>query len=184
MSRRTPKKRVKSNDAALVPYPEIRDRFLARIPEDDDAGLLEQYVAIGRFVLDRWFAEELDRVNGQPLDEAACWDRWDQCSEKNLRDLRTEAHQLLDAQMQKHRAGAFMQTWARRSEPMRDLIKGVSWFSKESVRGFVHGVGLLAFGLLIAWLAPAITRAVRSAVDEALPHDTRPAPAPQSQPSH
>jgi hypothetical protein len=175
VTRRAQKTRIKSNDAALVPYPEIRDRFLARMPDDDNAALLEQYVAIGRFVVDRWSAEELDRMDGEPLDEAACWDRWDQCSEKHLRDLRTEAKQLLDSQMREHRAGAFIRAWARRSEPMRGIIAGLSWFAKEAMRGFVAGVGLLLFGLMIAWLAPSITRAVRSAVDEALPHDTRPA---------
>jgi len=119
-------------------------------------------------------AEELDRVDGQPLDEQACWDRWDQCSEKHLRDLRTEASQLLDRELRKGRLGAFLRDWAKRFEPMRSLFSVLSWIWWEAIRGFVGAIGLLIFGLMIAWLAPGIARSIRSAVNDSLPAETRP----------
>lgn len=163
-----------ANDAALVPYPEVRDRFLSRLP-DDETKRLDTYVAVGRFVVDRWMAEELDRLDGAPLDEHACWERWDQCSEKHLRDLRFEASSLLKGQIAKGRVGAFVADWLSRIEPLASFFKGLSWVWWEAVRGFVGAVGLLVFGLMVAWLLPGIARSIRSAVDDSLPVTTRPA---------
>jgi hypothetical protein len=164
--------RAGANDAKLVPYQEIRDRFLSRI--DDEPSRLESYVAIGRFVTDRWMAEELKRAPGAPLDEHACWDDWDKCTEKHLRDLRTEASQLLKAQLKKGRHTALVDDWVRRAEPVRWLLRGISWFARTAFDGFVGGIGLLIFGLLIVWLMPQIAKSIRSTVNDNLPSDTRP----------
>jgi len=161
------------NDAAIVPYHEIRDRFLARDP-DDDADRLDLYVEIGRFVHDRWLAEELDREQGKPFDEHACWDRWDQCTEKHLRDLRTEASKLVEDELKKGRTLAFVGDWLARWEPLRSASSVVSWVWWEALRGFVGALGLLAFGLLIVWLMPNVAKSIRSAVNDNLPVETRP----------
>lgn len=140
----------------------------------DDAGWLDRYVAVGVFVVDRWLAEELDRIEGQPLDEQACWARWDQCSEKHLRDLRTEASQLVAEEITQRRLRTLAEEWLHRIEPGKNIISGLSWLFMEAFRGFIGGIGLLIFGLLIVWAAPRIARSVRSAVDDTLPASTRP----------
>jgi hypothetical protein len=167
------KTRAGANDAKLVPYQEIRDRFLARL-KDDDASRLDSYVSVGRFVVDRWMAEELKREPNQPLDEHACWDDWDQCSEKHLRDLRTEATKLLASEMKKWRHTTLIQDWAHRAEPVRWLLTSLSWFARKAFEGFVGGIGLLLFGLLIVWLMPQIAKSIRSTVNDNLPAETRP----------
>lgn len=162
-----------ANDAALVEYQQVRDRFLARIPERDSEQL-EHYVAIGYFVLDRWMAEELDRVPGQPLDEQACWDRWDQCSEKHIRDMRTEAKELVEREVSRRRVRSLLGDWGRKAEPVRGFASVLSWTGMEMLRGFVGAIGLLLFGLLFVWLAPSVVKSVRGAIDDSLPAETRP----------
>jgi hypothetical protein len=171
---RRPKPRAGANDAKMVPYPDIRDRFLARL-EDDDASRLESYVAIGRFIVDRWLAEELTRPDGQQLDEQGCWELWDQCSEKHLRDLRTEAAQLLAKELRKGRLFAFVRDWGGRMEPLKSVFSVLSWVWWEALRGFVGAIGILLFGLAIVWLRPGIARSLRSLVNDSLPADTQPA---------
>lgn len=174
MKKPKPLKRPRgSDDAKLVPYPEARDRFLARLG-DTDAALLESYAAVGRFVVDRWLAEELKRPDGQDLDEQACWDVWDQCTEKHLRDLRTEAQQLLQSELKKGRVSAYVADWGRRAEPVRWLMTGLSWLARETAKGFVGAIGILLFGLLIVWLAPHIAKSIRSTINDNLPAETRP----------
>ena len=61
---------------------------------------------------------------------------------------------------------------------MSSLIGALSWTVRETFKGFVGAIGILLFGLIIVWLAPHITKAVRAAADDALPADTRPGDPP------
>jgi len=67
------------NDNAPVSYLAIRDRFLARFvePEADAQHLIE----IGRFVVDRWMAEERLREQGGKINEQETDKLWDECTE-------------------------------------------------------------------------------------------------------
>ena len=75
-------------EQAKVSYLDVRDQFLAISNEGEYA---EWLAKVGRYVHDRWLAEELTRTPGQPLDEEACKHLWDECSRKNLTDLQGEA---------------------------------------------------------------------------------------------
>jgi hypothetical protein len=144
-------------------------------------------VEVGLFVQSCWLREENARVPGEPLDEDALWEYWDKCSEKELRDLRTQARLLVQNKLQERRTRAFVETFRKNIQPARDLIRFGSWFAKEVLRGFVGALGIVLMGLLFVWLAPNITKALRNTVDDMLPHHTqpeyKPAPASEEQPA-
>ncbi|MDB5726719.1 MAG: hypothetical protein JWQ16_3473 [Novosphingobium sp.] len=161
----------------LVSYLDIRDRFLARLPDEEQnrRDTLDIYVSVGRFVVDRWLAEEIDRPDGGQLNEQASWGRWDQCTEKHLRDLRSEAVGMLNVEVQKGPVFGFVRAAFQRLDALKTFAVVVAWTAKEAVRGFVGAIGLLIFGLLLVWLAPHVAKVLRSTADDALPADTRPA---------
>jgi hypothetical protein len=168
-----------SADAARVKYPIIRDRFLAAAGSTDR---VEWLLAVGRFIEDRWLAEAnwlAERRQTDPaaeLDEDATWDLWDECSEKQLRDLRTEAAELMQCEIRRRRALALLAELRAKSDPLRTIARCAAWVVKEAVRGFVGAIGIVLMGLLIVWASPKIAKFVRSAVDDNLPAETRPDP--------
>jgi hypothetical protein len=131
-------------------------------------------MAVGRFVEDRWLAEERMRKPGEALDEDASWNLWDECSEKHLRGLRTEAAELLQCEIRSRRARSLAAEFWQKVEPLNAAAKVLAWIVIEAARGFVAAIGLVAFGLLIVWAAPKVAKSVRAAVDDNLPADTRP----------
>jgi hypothetical protein len=148
-----------------------RDRFLTRFPKAED-DLIRYYADIGRYVLDRWQAEELERDEGRPLDEAKTDCRWDECSEKHLRDLSTEVGIAYQQHLRRARVAALVGTWWADFKPVHGAIKFLVWVISEGVRGFVGAVGILVIGLIILNMAPSIGKAVRSALDDAFPAET------------
>ena len=60
--------RPNPQEQAKVPYSQIRDRFLTSYNDTDD---VEWLIEVGRYVQDRWMAEELSRTVGQPWDVLA-----------------------------------------------------------------------------------------------------------------
>lgn len=165
--------RPSSSDANQVTYLAVRDRFLSAVPTSSD-GDVKFFMEIGRFVLDRWQAEELTRNSGAPLVESASDHLWSQCTEKHLRDLRTE----VGITYEQHIHVARMETISREILSKIDVLQAparfLSWHISTAYQGFIGAIGLLIFGLLFVWIAPSITKTVRATLDDTLPADTRP----------
>jgi hypothetical protein len=147
----------------------VRDRLLTAYEQTDEA---EWLVQVGRFVQHCWLAEEAAR-NGGAFDEMKLWDEWDKCDEAKLRALRSEALVILrDYTRKQHR-----QRWAALFDAAKERMRPsrwVGWHLSELYRGFLGGVGIVTFGLLIAIGWPQVVRAVRSAVNDLLPAATQP----------
>lgn len=156
-------------DYANVPYLEMRSRLLAAYDESEEA---EWLVQVGRYVQHCWLAEEAARKDAD-FDEMAHWDEWDKCDEAKLRGLRSDALLALrnytEAQHRQRWESLGKAIW-QRIRPNRWL----SWHIGELYRGFLGGLGIVAFGLMIALLWPQVVRIVRSAVDDLLPTATQP----------
>lgn len=167
--------RPTSLDSQPVSYLVARDRFLTRFPDSEDE-LIHYYADIGRYVLDRWQAEERDRVEGAPLDELATDCRWDECTEKHLRDLSTEVGVAYRTHVRRARVLSLLADWRAKAGSLATILQGVGWFLMEAWRGFVGAIGILIFGLLLVWIAPNVTKNLRSVVDDTLPKETRPEP--------
>lgn len=160
------------NDNAPVSYLAIRDRFLARFvePEADAQHLIE----IGRFVVDRWMAEERLREQGGKLNEQETDKFWDECTEAHLRNLSAEAIAIFNNAATNRWKRAVADTIKTKFHPVAGAIKILGWIVLTATQGFVSAIGLIAFGLLFVWAAPSITKSVRSAIDDTLPKETRP----------
>lgn len=151
-------------------YPDIRERFLTSYAK---AHYAEWLAEVGRYVHDCWLREEKFRGTS-PLDEDATKLLWDECSIRELEQLRAEAREQLDN--------------FRREKLVRDVrvafggegahwvLKLLAWFGKTMVEGFVAGIGLIMLGLLLGWIAPKVVKDLRSTVDDVLPADTAPHP--------
>lgn len=163
-----------AKDSVPVPYSVARDRMLARFPKSDD-DLIPYYADIGRYVLDRWQAEERDRPEGAPFDEAATDARWDEITEKQLRDLSTEVGVAYQEHIRHKRARAFVAQWYSRISPVARICRAIAWLFMESFRGFLGAIGVLLFGYLLLSMYPSVVRSVRGVLDDALPTETRPA---------
>jgi hypothetical protein len=151
-----------------VPYPEIRDRFLAASERTNRVAWL---IEVGRFVEDRWLAEEEARPAGEPLDEEASWDLWDSCTEKYLRDLRTEARTLLKQELHRGRLAALAKKWWTNVEPLQAFFRALRWVLAQIGKTIVGAIGLLAFTLFVLWLFPGLVQTARSTLDRLLPQD-------------
>lgn len=175
MTRRKSASAARKPGAAKIPYPEIRDRFIAHNDTTSDEQRLMLLAEIGAFVLDRWEAEEVERVEGQPLDEQACWSMWDEVTEKQFQSLRSSAAELVARETKRRRIRAFTSDWLEQQATLANLWRGLSWALMRAWEHFIGAFGLLLFGLLIVWGAPHLAKTIRSALDETLPQDTRPA---------
>lgn len=173
--RPVPSTQPQTNDSAPVSYLEARDRFLSRFPKKpSEEKLLRYYAEVGRYVLDRWHAEERDRPDGQPFNEAETDCRWDECTEKHLRDLSIEVVTAHTMAIRQARIRSLVAEVLSSVRPISGFLRFANWVVMESVRGFVGAIGILAFGLLLVWLAPPLTRTIRSVVDDLAPEATRP----------
>ena len=157
-----------------MPYPIVRDRFLASSNTGDYAVWLSE---VGRYVHHCWLAEERLRTPGVALDEDATKHLWDDCSQRELIALRTDA----GAQLKVHRRTKLIRTIgavllsATRRGPGAIAV----WILRTMVEGFVAGIGLILLGLLLAWLAPMVVKDIRGAVDDVLAQATSPHHAPE-----
>lgn len=162
-------KRPSAKDARAVPYPEVRDRFLTASQRTSRVAWL---VEVGRFVEDRWLAEEAARCPGQPLDEEACWDLWDQCSEKYLRDLRTEARTLLQGELRRRRIAALVANWRGNAQPLKMASAAAAWVFAQWGKAVAGAIGVILFGWLMISLFPSLVYSFRSSVDKLLLPET------------
>ena len=126
-------------------------------------------VEVGRFLEDRWLAEETLREEGEPLDENATWPLWDQCTEKYLRDLRTEARQLLQRDLRRGRLAAVTRNWATKVAPLHAFTNGMAWTLAVAGKAIVGAISVIAFGLFMLWLFPGLTNTARSTFDRIFP---------------
>ncbi|HEY5289796.1 MAG TPA: hypothetical protein VIJ59_07155 [Caulobacteraceae bacterium] len=151
-------------EQAKVSYLDVRDQFLAISNEGEYA---EWLAKVGRYVHDRWLAEELTRTPGQPLDEEACKHLWDECSRKNLTDLQGEALvNLTDYRQRKVLAslGGLLTRGGRRVP-----VAVAGWTLRTMLEGFVGGIGLIVLGLLFVLLAPKLADDIRGTLHDVLP---------------
>lgn len=159
--------RPSAEEQAKVSYPIIRDRFLAASGKGDYA---EWLIEVGRYVHHCWLAEERARKPGQPLDEDASKALWDECSERDLRNLRTEA--LVD--LENYRRGKLIQDLRARYVSLQAGWKVIVWLLRTMLEGFIGGIGLVILGLILVLLAPHVAKSVRGALDDLLPSSTSP----------
>lgn len=155
--------RAKAEDHTVVAYPVIRDRFLGSADKTDE---IEWLVAVGRFVQDRWLAEENEC--GGKFDEEVAWDVWDKCTEKQLRDLRSEAGAALKEYVDQKSLTALGAWWKAKADPVRGLLNGLKWTLEQSLRAVVGAVALIVVGLLVVWLAPGLVKRAHGTLDAVL----------------
>lgn len=154
-------------EQARVTYPVIRDRFLAISDEGEYA---EWLIQVGRYIHHCWLAEEQDRKPGEPLDEEATKRLWDQCSELELRNLRSNSLQWL----QDYRTTKWEVDLNAWYEDLNVNWKIGAWLLKTMAEGFVGGLGLIVLGLVLVWLEPHLIKTIRATIDDALPAATSP----------
>jgi hypothetical protein len=129
----------------------------------------EWLVMAGRFVEDRWLAEERVRLKDQPLDEQATWALWDQCTAGDLDRLQRESHDALKTYVRNQSLAAAVQTLTGAIRPVERVLSAVGWIIKEAWRGLIAGLGLIVLGYLLVQLASPLAKTVRAAVDDAFP---------------
>lgn len=157
-------------DHAVVPYLKTRDRFLEAADKTDH---IEWLVAVGRFVQDRWLAEEATRKDGEDLDEHGCWPLWDQCTEKQIRDLRSEAGIALKAYVKRNGLIAITDYAARTFKPVKALLVALNWIFWQFLRGIVSGIAIILLGMALAAMFPDVVKRARGMADSLLPEATR-----------
>jgi hypothetical protein len=116
--------------------------------------------------------EEQGRA-GAVLDEALVWEKWDECSERDLRELRQ------DALVKLHGYGV-RRLWADVCDWFREngfatFLRALGWTLQTMLAGFIGGIGLILLGLIVETIEPRLVRSLRGAVDDALPARTSPA---------
>jgi len=170
-SRRRPAKAAASaQDHAAVTYPEARARFLASAEDTDN---IEWLVAVGRYVWDRWLAEEQARDPNKELDENEVWHVWDQCTEKQIRDLRAEAGTALKEYVEERGLQAFLASWNSRIDPIRGLISAIKWTLEQSLRAVVGAIALILMGAMFVAVAPSIVKRAHSTLESVLADPNR-----------
>lgn len=131
-------------------------------------------MAVGRFVQDRWLAEEATRKDGEDLDEHACWPLWDQCTEKQIRDLRSEAGIALKAYVIRNGLIAIADYAGRTFKPIKALLVAMNWIFWQFLRGIVSGIAIILLGMALAAMFPDIVKRARGTADALLPAATQP----------
>ena len=159
---------------ARLSYEDVRDGFL-KSPPKTAADELRYFTEIGMFVFYRWQSIASDHGEGEPIDEAA-WDhRWNECTVGELKAIKSDAKKLVGDEMDRARAIALLKAIGQRIEPLRSIARGCAWTFWRVWEHFIGAIGLLAFGLLLVWIAPHVPKTLRATADEILPEDTRPA---------
>lgn len=125
------------------------------------------------FVFYRWQQIASD-AGDLPPDEAKSAGRWDECTDRDLRDYKAKARQLIGDEIGRLRALAFIQSVWKKLDSLTTLARAVAWTGRTVGEHFVGAIGLLLFGLLFVWALPHFTKDLRSTVDILLPQDTRP----------
>lgn len=186
------------NDAELLSYFEVRDRFLSATPESLRDGVvieaaalsdalkdqLEYFCAIGTFVFQRWTAEELHRPDkSQPVDETATEHIWSTCTERAFRGLRAEARASVESFIHEAPARALLTLWWKRLEPVSDAIVFVRWSIVEGYKGFVTAAFVVVVSLVFARLLPDTVIAIRKMFNDTLAETRSPPAATQAHPS-
>lgn len=161
--------RPSPQDHAPVDYLTVRDGFIAT-HRDDNA--VEWMVEVGRFVLDRWLAEERLRKEGEPFNEQEGWPEWDKCTQKQLVELKADARLQLEEYVARQRA-----------EHVRDFIylciekvPGTAgrFIGKGILNALISTATLIIVGALFLWLGPEFIKMARGRVDLLLPASTVP----------
>lgn len=155
--------KAKAADHSVVQYTTIRDRFLVSADKTDE---IEWLVAVGRFVQDRWLAEENEC--GGTFDETLAWPVWDRCTEKQLRDLRTEAGSALKEYVAAKGIVAIREWAATTLNPLRGFMKGVKWVLEQSLRAIVGAIALIVVGIVLVLLAPGFVKRAHGTLDAVL----------------
>jgi hypothetical protein len=181
LSRSPSQPRPRPQDHAPVGYPEVRDRFLLGA---DTANSVEWLVAVGRFVQDRWLAEERTREKDQALDEGATGHLWDECTERQLVELRANAILQLREYSARHWENGVRAYWRRTFKPVKGIIAAIRWLLVEMVRGLIGGIGLIILGLMFLALQPGTVKHIRTLLNDLLPESTSPAPPPKTNASN
>ena len=132
------------------------------------------FIEIGLFVFDRWQQIADDHADGAEIDESACDQRWDECTEQNLGEFKRRANEMVRAEVKRQRAIAFVQQWVAKLAPVSDIAKAANWVFMEAFRGFIGAIGILIFGLLFLYVAPSASKAFRTIIDDIAPRETRP----------
>lgn len=154
-----------SQDSIPVTYLAARERFLSRIPEKED-GLIPYYADVGRYVVDRWQAEERDRKEGQALDEAVTDCRWDECTEKHLRDLSTEVGVAYQLHIRQERVRSLAVQFGSQLKPISLAARFLGWFLRESSGAIAGLVGILLFGVALVYFFPGVTQSARGNLED------------------
>jgi hypothetical protein len=162
---------ARAKDHVSVGYVDVRDRFLEAEGSVDS---IEWLIQVGRYVQDRWIAEEASREEGEPFDEAAVMHIWDRLTEKQLRDLRADAGTALKRYVAKNASIAFTEWAAKTFKPVEGIVSFFRFFVMETVRGFVGGIGILVLGAVLVWAAPKFVKNARAVADDLLPTETQP----------
>ena len=174
----TPRKRgqspARATDRMRLKYEEIRDRFIAEPPATNEEAL-DYFVRLGMYIYGRWEAIGADTPDGQRMDEDGS-KRWDECTDGEFDEIRSRAAQLIDSEVARRRIKALFAALFR--EPWGSIVKGISWAFMRAWEHFVGAFGLVAFGLLLVWAFPHIVKDIRSAINQALPQETRPTDLP------
>ena len=160
-------------DAAHVSYLVWRDRFLAKFADSDDTRDAIRLMKVGRVVVDRWMAEEHARTPGQPLDEAATDELWDQYTERSLREFSTETEQIFARAVSSTKLRDLVAQFGSGFKPIAGITNAINWLFMTAWTGFISAIGIIAFGLLFVWALPSVTNAIRAAVDDSLPKNAQ-----------
>lgn len=155
-------------------YEEVRDLFLKEPPATDEEAL-DFFTHLGMFIYGRWQSIAADTADGAALDEDNS-PRWNDCTDREFEEIRGRAEQLIDSEVARRRISAFVASLVQ--EPWGTILKGVSWALWQMWEHFWGAIGLLIFGFIFVWLAPHVAKEMRSAFDETLPQETRPAQPP------
>jgi hypothetical protein len=164
--------RATADDHAQVTYPVARARFLEAEEQTDQ---IEWLVAVGRYVQDRWLAEEAARDPVHELDEHAVWDEWDKFTEKQYRDLRAEAGLALKEYVDRKSWRAIRAMAKEKLKPFGTCIGILKWMLDKGLGAIVGALAIIGVAILLAWLMPDFVRRGHSTLDALL----KPSPAVQ-----
>ncbi|HEV2818029.1 MAG TPA: hypothetical protein VGW40_12510 [Allosphingosinicella sp.] len=156
----------------------MRDGFLAEPPATDEESL-EYYTRIGMFVARRWQAIAADTPD-EAMDEEKSAHRWDECTTQGIDNIREDAHALIGREVARQRVRAAWKAWRKQAPATKLMLRGITWLAWRVWEHFWGAIGLVAFGLVLVWLAPHFTRDARMRADTLLPADTSPYRPPES----
>jgi hypothetical protein len=151
-------------------YEAVRDHFLTEAPQTDEEAL-DFFVHLGMYIYGRWQSISADAERGETVDEDSS-KRWDDCTDSEFEEIRERAEGLIDREVARRRVTTFIASLLKK--PWDKIAAALGWTVMTAVEGFVGAIGILLFGLVVVWVAPHITKSIRSAMDDVLPKETRP----------